>query len=70
MEWLIQLSSNEEDIVLDPFMGSGTTAVASINKQRQFIGFEIDATYCDLSNRRIQNIVQKPNKITFLLRSD
>ena len=41
------------DIVLDPFMGSGTTAVACIDTDRQYIGFEIDKTYFDISAQRI-----------------
>ena len=46
--------SNEGDIVLDPFMGSGTTAIACINTNRKYIGFELDKHYCDIANERIQ----------------
>ena len=46
--------SNEGDIVLDPFMGSGTTAIACINTNRNYIGFELDKHYCDIANERIQ----------------
>jgi DNA modification methylase len=46
--------SNEQDIVLDPFIGSGTTAVASIETNRRFIGFEISQDYCDIANDRIK----------------
>lgn len=46
--------SNEGDVVLDPFMGSGTTAIACINTNRNFIGFEIDKHYCDIANERVQ----------------
>ena len=46
--------SNEGDIVLDPFIGSGTTAIACINTNRNYIGFEIDKHYCDIANERIQ----------------
>ena len=46
--------SNEGDIVLDPFMGSGTTAIACINTNRNFIGFELDAHYCEIANERIR----------------
>lgn len=42
------------DIILDPFMGSGTTAIACIRTGRNFIGFEIDKYYCDIANRRIK----------------
>ena len=47
--------SNENDIVLDPFIGSGTTAIAAIRTNRQFVGFEISPEYCDMANRRIEN---------------
>ena len=43
LETLVRQSSNEGDTVIDPFMGSGTTAVACKNLKRKFIGFEIDA---------------------------
>lgn len=50
---LIQLYSFEEDIVLDPFMGSGTTAIASIKNKRNYIGYEISQEYIELSKKRI-----------------
>jgi DNA modification methylase len=46
--------SNEGDVVLDPFIGSGTTAIACINTGRNFIGFELDKHYCDIANERIR----------------
>jgi len=46
-------SSNEKDIVLDPFMGSGTTAVACKQLGRNFIGFEISKKYCEMANKRL-----------------
>jgi len=46
--------SNEGDAVLDPFMGSGTTAIACINTNRNYIGFELDKHYCDIANERIR----------------
>lgn len=51
--------SNEGDIVLDPFIGSGTTAVACINTNRQYIGFEISDEYCKIANERINNILKE-----------
>lgn len=53
MEWLIKIHSNEQMTILDPFMGSGTTAIACINTNRNFIGFELDKKYCDIANERI-----------------
>jgi site-specific DNA-methyltransferase (adenine-specific) len=51
--------SNEGDVVLDPFMGSGTTAIACINTNRNYIGFELDKQYCDIANKRIQKALAK-----------
>lgn len=45
--------SNEGDIVLDPFMGSGTTAKMAILNNRQYIGFELSKEYCELAQKRI-----------------
>lgn len=54
-EYLIKTYSNENDIVLDNCMGSGTTAIACINTNRNFIGFEKDETYYKLALDRIEN---------------
>ena len=48
-------SSKEGEIVLDPFMGSGTTAIACMNTNRNFIGFELDKGYYDIILERIKN---------------
>ena len=50
---IIHLFTNEGDTVLDPFMGSGTTAVACIKEKRHFIGFELNKDYYDKACRRI-----------------
>jgi DNA modification methylase len=52
----IEISSNEGDLVLDPFMGSGTTAVACKMLKRNFIGFEINPLYCEIANQRLQKV--------------
>lgn len=46
-------SSCKDNVILDPFMGSGTTAIASIREKRHFIGFEINKEYYDISCKRI-----------------
>ena len=46
--------SNENDLILDPFMGSGTTAVCCIETNRNYLGFELDETYFNICNRRIK----------------
>jgi DNA modification methylase len=52
-EKVILISSNEGDIVFDPFMGSGTTAIACIRNNRYYIGCEISNEYCKMINKRI-----------------
>lgn len=54
IERLIYTSSNPGDIVLDPFMGSGATAVGCIKMDRHFIGFELDEKYFEKSIKRIE----------------
>lgn len=51
---IIKNYTNKGDIILDPFMGSGTTAVACKELQRNFIGFEISKEYCDIANQRLE----------------
>lgn len=51
---LIQLYTFEGDIILDPFMGSGTTAIAAIDAGRHYVGYEIDETYAQRAQERIQ----------------
>ena len=50
----IENSTKEGEIVLDPFMGSGTTAVAAIQSNRHFVGFELNKEYYDICLRRIK----------------
>jgi DNA modification methylase len=52
---LIQLYTFSEEIVLDPFMGSGQTAIAALKARRHFVGYEISGEYLELANSRIQN---------------
>lgn len=50
---LIELYTYEHDIVLDPFMGSGTTAVAAVRTDRHYLGFELDDEYISIAERRV-----------------
>jgi site-specific DNA-methyltransferase (adenine-specific) len=50
---LIDLYTYEGDVVLDPFIGSGTTAVAALRTQRHYIGFDTDKSYVDRANQRV-----------------
>lgn len=54
LEWLIKTYSNENDTILDPCMGSATTAIACINTNRKFIGFELDEEYFKIAKNRIK----------------
>ncbi len=56
MEILIDNSSNESDIVLDPFMGSGSTGIACQNLNRKFIGIELDEKYYNIACNRLFGI--------------
>lgn len=53
---LILNSSNEGDIILDPFLGSGTTAVAAVNTNRHYIGFELNENYFDIACERLDEV--------------
>jgi len=53
LEHIIRLASNPKDIVFDPFMGVGSTGVAALRLDRQFIGIEIDASYFDAAKIRL-----------------
>lgn len=55
---LINLYCFENDIVLDPFMGSGTTAVAALKNHRNFVGYEISETYIQIAKHRIEKVGQ------------
>jgi DNA modification methylase len=50
---LIELYTYEGDVVLDPFMGSGTTAIAALRTERHFLGYETEDSYVDRANERI-----------------
>ena len=55
MRYIVNASTKEGDIVLDPFMGSGTTAIACIREKRNYIGFEKSEEYWRKSMERIRN---------------
>ena len=57
LERIIRASSNEGDLVLDPFCGSSTTGVASIQNNRRYIGIDISKEYMILSRKRIQEVM-------------
>ena len=59
--------SNEGDTVLDPFAGSGTTAIAAMNTNRKYILIEKDAAYCDIIRRRIAEYHSKPKQMALAI---
>lgn len=59
MEYLVRTYSNESDTILDNCMGSGTTAISCLNTNRNYIGFELDKDYYDLSTKRIKKYQPK-----------
>jgi DNA modification methylase len=58
--WFIKLFTEEGDVVLDPFIGSGTTAIACLQLNRKYIGIEIKEEYCKLAMEQIK-YQEKPN---------
>jgi DNA modification methylase len=54
---LIQLYTFEGDVILDPFIGSGQTAIAAIKADRQYVGYDIDPAYVKLAEKRIKNFL-------------
>lgn len=57
MEWIIERLSDEGDTILDPFLGSGTTYIAALKKNRKCIGIEKDSKYFDMAEKRINEII-------------
>lgn len=51
--------TNQDDLILDPFMGSGTVASVSIELKRNFLGFEIEPKYCEIAKKRIKLKIQE-----------
>lgn len=56
LEWLIKSYTNENELVLDNCMGSGSTGVACINTNRNFIGYELEPNYFEIAQNRINNL--------------
>jgi DNA modification methylase len=54
--WFIKLLTEEGDLVLDPFLGAGTTALACIKSNRHYLGIEMMEKYCNLANEAIEKV--------------
>ncbi len=61
---LIQLYSFKNDIVLDPFIGSGTTGIAALKSERKFVGYDINEDYVKLAKKRLSKIINQ-HKLSF-----
>jgi len=64
LKWLIEANTNPNEIVFDPFMGSGSTGVACIESSRQFIGCELSPEYFSTAEKRIKSAVLSPSLFT------
>lgn len=60
MQWCIAQLHDSESVIVDPFMGSGTTGLAAIRASRPFVGVEIDPAYFDTACRRIADELKRP----------
>lgn len=60
---LIKLYTFEGEVVLDPFMGSGTTAIAALQTNRYFIGYEVEPEYVQLAEGRIKDFLHKQSQV-------
>ncbi|MFM6004564.1 MAG: DNA-methyltransferase, partial [Sphaerospermopsis kisseleviana] len=61
IERIIKASSNQNQIILVPFLGSGTTAVVALDLNRVVIGFELREEYCDIAANRIDDFLSEKN---------
>jgi DNA modification methylase len=58
---IIEKFTNPGDVILDPFMGSGSTGVAAVRRGRKFIGMEKDARYFKIASERISDALARPD---------
>lgn len=65
MERLMQLVTQEDDLVIDPFMGSGSTGLAALNLNRRFIGMELDDEYLGIAKARLENAIKEKQQDLF-----
>ena len=64
IERIVKASSNMGELILDPFLGSGTTAVVALQNQRRFLGFELKKAYCDIAIQRIEQELELRHQTT------
>ncbi len=56
---LTQLYTFEDDVILDPCVGSGSSCIAALRTNRKYVGYDIDKSYCDLAEQRINKFLEK-----------
>jgi len=61
-QYLVRVSSNPGDVVFDPCLGSGTTAIAAMKEKRRFIAFDLNSEYVEIAKKRIEE-TQLTNEI-------
>jgi site-specific DNA-methyltransferase (adenine-specific) len=61
MEWVLKQATKEGDLVLDPFLGSGSTGIACLKLGRRFVGIEIEPTYFDAACARLRDAYNRPD---------
>ena len=54
IQQVVLTASNKGDLIFDPFMGSGTTAVSAVKSDRKFVGYDINQEYISLAEKRLQ----------------
>ena len=60
--WLVERATEENNLILDPFMGSGTTCVAAKQLNRNYIGIEMSEEYCKIAYSRLKDLLDKPKE--------
>ena len=58
MNYLVVLGSRKGDVVLEPFAGSGTTALACVSQERDYIAIEREEEYCEIAKARLDKVEQ------------
>lgn len=66
IERIIKVASNAGETVFDPFLGSGTTAIAALEAGRDVVGFEVNAAYCQIAADRVEKFLYAPKQIDLL----
>jgi len=56
----------QDEVILDPFMGAGATALAARKAGRKFVGYEIEQKYCDIANRRLIHLTEKQGVLALI----